>query len=666
MARRRFVSRSLPLLLAGAAAAAAETTTEELFLGTLPVVLSVSRLSQPAAEAPGAVTVLERQLILRSGARTLAELLRLVPGFLVASNEYGAPVATYHGPAEEFPQGMQVLVDGRSQYAPAFLGGVNWSGLAVTIEEIERIEVTRGSNSAAYGSNAFLGIVNVITRDPALTHGVGLSATQGEGGIEDRLVRLGGRVGAAEFRVVASANRDDGLPAQFDSLRQRHLNLRTDLRLGDRDLLIFNGGSLRGNLAIEGTPNSGTNPRRDPRPINQDFAQLEWLHTFDADTDLSLRYFQVEDFGGEVLRLAVVPATLDFRYRSRRHDFEAQLTTALSPALRLVSGVGHRVDRFHHASDFFGMSDPVQRISRLFGNLEWQPATAWRVNLGATWEHDSNSGTSLAPRLTLHRRVAAGQWLRAGLARAYRTPSLFEQVGRTHYQTDDGSLVEWGNIGRRDLRPERLDTVELGYVAEFPAARSSLDLRLARERTRRGLLNVATAVPPDLGPDFTNSINSTYNGFHGTLDSIEMQLRWQPLEATRLILNHASMRMRGDVNDTVREEAIDAAYLNDLVTQIPDSVPDYVTSLIWLQQLSDGWRLTSAFRRVGSMRWTPAVGNSVPAYSTVDWNVSWQFIAGRGRGEVAVGVLADSSPHAEFRRDELVERRAYATVRLEL
>ncbi|MCB1954994.1 MAG: TonB-dependent receptor [Rhodocyclaceae bacterium] len=660
--------RALPLLgiVAASSALAAMESDDNPFLEPVPVVLTVSRLSQPLAEAPAAVTVLDRELILRSGARTLAEVLRLVPGFLVASNEYGAPVATYHGPVEEFPQGMQVLVDGRSQYSPTSLGGVNWSGLAVTLEEIERIEVTRGSNSAAYGSNAFLGIVNVITRDPSMTHGVGVTVTEGQGGIEDRLVSVGGHVGAADVRLVASSNRDEGLPAQFDSLRQRHLNLRAGLQLTDRDRLTISAGRLRGNLAIEGTPNSGTNPPRDPRPIDQNFAQIDWLRALDADTDLLVRYHQVEDFGGEVLRLSVVPATLDFRYHSRRHDFESQLTTVLSPTLRVVGGLGHRVDRFSHNSDFYGMSDPYQRVSRLFGSLEWQPADDWRVNAAATWEDDSNSETTLAPRLALHRRVAPGQWLRAGVSRAYRTPSLFEQVGRTRFQTDGGELVEWVNIGRGDLRPEQLDTAELGYVANFPALRSNLDVRLARERTTRGLLSVSTPVPPELGPDFTDSILSTYNGFHSTLDSLELQWRWQPLAGTRLILNHTAMHMEGGVSDTVRAVAISPAYLSDISTQVADSVPAYTSSLIWLQDLPGGLRLTAIYRSVGAMRWTPAAANSVHAYETVDWNVQWPFSGGWGRGEVAVGVLSDSSSHAEFRRDEGVDRRAYATLRLAL
>lgn len=62
---------------------------------------------------------------------------------------------------------MLVQVDGRSVLSPYFIAGVEWNHLGVDIDDIERIEVFRGSNSAAYGGNAFLGVANIITRAPS-------------------------------------------------------------------------------------------------------------------------------------------------------------------------------------------------------------------------------------------------------------------------------------------------------------------------------------------------------------------------------------------------------------------------------------------------------------------------------------------------------------------
>ena len=63
----------------------------------LPVVLSASRLMQPQDEAPGATTLIDQAMIRASGARDLAELLRLIPGFQVASRAGHTPLTTITG-----------------------------------------------------------------------------------------------------------------------------------------------------------------------------------------------------------------------------------------------------------------------------------------------------------------------------------------------------------------------------------------------------------------------------------------------------------------------------------------------------------------------------------------------------------------------------------------
>jgi iron complex outermembrane receptor protein len=144
--------------------------TEDVYFTDIPVVLSVTRLAQPKSDAPAAITVIDRSTIEASGIREIPELMRLVPGFQVG-HDYGDVLApeqtpvTYLGYSDQFSRKMQVLVDGRSVYDPMY-GGVRWSELGLLLDDIDRIEVIRGPNAASYGSNAFLGVINIITRDP--------------------------------------------------------------------------------------------------------------------------------------------------------------------------------------------------------------------------------------------------------------------------------------------------------------------------------------------------------------------------------------------------------------------------------------------------------------------------------------------------------------------
>ena len=183
---------SLALFSVPSVAQPSGEASERDFLDELPVVLSASRLVQPLADAPGAVTIIGRDLIKASGAREIVDLFRLVPGFQVGMAYGSAPVVAYHGLADEYSRHMQVLVDGRSVYSPYFLGSITWNSLRLSLDDIERIEVLRGSNSAAYGANAFMGVINIVTRHPSQSQGAYLSATQGNQGIGDQVLRSPG------------------------------------------------------------------------------------------------------------------------------------------------------------------------------------------------------------------------------------------------------------------------------------------------------------------------------------------------------------------------------------------------------------------------------------------------------------------------------------------
>ena len=80
--------------LAGSGAhAGARAPTEEDYFANVPVVLTASRLDQPLNEAPGAITVIDRRTIRLSGARTLVEVMRLVPGYLAGGWNGANPLA---------------------------------------------------------------------------------------------------------------------------------------------------------------------------------------------------------------------------------------------------------------------------------------------------------------------------------------------------------------------------------------------------------------------------------------------------------------------------------------------------------------------------------------------------------------------------------------------
>ena len=190
----------------------------------LPTVLSATRLKQSPAEVPGSMTVIDRQLIRGSGARDVPELMRLVPGMMVGYSAGNLANVNYHGTNISEARRMQVLVDGRSVYRPG-LATVDWTDIPLAIEDIERIEVFRGPNTAAYGANALMGVINIISTRPELSQGTRVKVTRGTRGVSDLYASQGFTFGSSQARISLIGKEDDG----FD-----HVQDGSDYRDGRR------------------------------------------------------------------------------------------------------------------------------------------------------------------------------------------------------------------------------------------------------------------------------------------------------------------------------------------------------------------------------------------------------------------------------------------------
>lgn len=152
------------------AAAVAEASADEAFDFFLKEaeVVTASRRAQKKSDSPVAIDVITREEIEKSGALNLWDLLRFRVGLDVAENTSieGNPVqVNVRGLPNEFSQSLQVLVDGRS-IVSGINAGIFWRNIPAELQEIERIEIVRGPNSALFGSNSGQGVINIITRKP--------------------------------------------------------------------------------------------------------------------------------------------------------------------------------------------------------------------------------------------------------------------------------------------------------------------------------------------------------------------------------------------------------------------------------------------------------------------------------------------------------------------
>ena len=524
---------------------------EENFFTEIPVVASISRLPQKLSEAPGAVTVIDQEMIRASGFRTIEDLLRLVPGFQVTSHNQSSAIVAYHGlnsagvSSAEYGPRVQVLIDGQSQYSPLFKGGVNWNMLPVALENIERIEVTRGSNTTSYGSNAFMGVINIITMDSALTQGWTLSANQGSNHIADQTLRWGGRIGESTARLTYHHLGDNGFQKGLysnrwvdapDDRRTDALDFRMDIPLPDpRDELRLNISHVQDN-SLYGRPDS---PNSDPVRGAQTGAKsigLKWRRAQSAQEEWSLRYAYAEDELKDtylnkghssfqvaqpwlslstLLSQGLSPTTsyLTATYpdylttqdgRSQSHELEFEHRQDWLNGWRATWGAQLKTVALSSYGQFSSYAWQHRDSQRLFGNVEYRPHPDWVFNAGASLENDSIHGVMLDPRLSASWHVHPDHTLRAVVSRAHRSASLYENQGYQYLMANvTGTTLQAKNIiyYGQGVEPEQIDTFELGYLGELKPQRASLDVRAFIERIPNRLQFGPLALPASASDD---------------------------------------------------------------------------------------------------------------------------------------------------------------------
>src|SRR6185369_5681277 len=116
------------------------------------------------------VFVINQDMIRRSGATAIPELLRMVPGIHVARIDGHEWAVASRGFNSRYAQNMLVQVDGRPVYNME-IAGVFWDSVDYPLADIERIEVVRGPGGSVWGANAVNGVINIVTKSAKETRG---------------------------------------------------------------------------------------------------------------------------------------------------------------------------------------------------------------------------------------------------------------------------------------------------------------------------------------------------------------------------------------------------------------------------------------------------------------------------------------------------------------
>ncbi len=450
-------------------------------------ITTLSRKAEDLADAPAAVFVISQNDIARSGARSIPDLLRMVPGMQVAQIDSNKWAVTARGANGRFANKLLVLMDGRSVYSP-LLSGVYWDVQDTDLSSIERIEVIRGPGATMWGSNAVNGVVNIISKKAADTQGAALSVMASDPSGGEVVVRYGGQSEDLAYRLYAKAFDYDGnidtlgMPAgdDYDAVR---LGGRADWANNERVSASLTGEYYVGESGEMSIVRDIVPPYESISQATSDveggFLQYKWTRQSDNGGSLQvLSYLVHEERDSYSLSEKRDTADLDVQYRIGgldKHDVMWGL------ALRYT-----RDDLVGSTEIDITPNSASQRIFSAFIQDDIQITERLRLILGSKFESNSFSSQAveIEPSIRASYRINDYHSVWASVSRAVRTPSRGELDGMVVNAVIPPTAPPFSLPvpilvtlrGNRDFASEEIVAYEMGF--RFRTDRLFVDLAM--------------------------------------------------------------------------------------------------------------------------------------------------------------------------------------------
>ena len=415
-------------------------------------VTTASRRIERLADVAAAVTVITAEDLRRLGATTLPQALRLAGHLDVARVSGPEYVVSARGFAITTTNKLLVLIDGRSVYSPVF-SGVFWEMQDVLIQDIERIEVTRGPGGSVWGANAMNGVISVITKKASDTRGTFVSLAAGSSVLGPYSVRHGGRIGSAgSYRAYAKVRFEDAhqLVSGGDA--------KNDFDFGQAGFRVESDPAGSSIAFLQGDLYTGTTGLANGTATNLSGGNLlaRWTQTYGDHTSTIHAYY-------------------DHTYRRVPNSYRGTLDTFDVDAQHqwkigrqnLVFGAGYRLydgDDLGDGPGFF--FEPRARTSHrvnVFAQDEINLTRGLFLTLGSKFERNEFTGFEIQPTVRA-RWSAAKRSVWASVSSAIRVPTRVDTDLRLRLPGSDTQVLLTGSAS---FESEQVAAYEAGYRQQF-------------------------------------------------------------------------------------------------------------------------------------------------------------------------------------------------------
>jgi iron complex outermembrane recepter protein len=620
-------------------------------LGTIEVT-TASKEPEKVWRTPAAIYVLTQEDIRRSGATSIPEVLRLVPGVEVARIDADHWAVGVRGFGGEFSKSLLVLIDGRSVYSPLF-AGVYWQVQDTLLEDIERIEVIRGPGGTIWGANAVNGVINIITRNAKETHGELVSTEAGD--IDQAVTesRFGAGTGGLNYRVYgkgfirgAEAHPDN---SNFDHWRAGQVGFRIDKDSGTSDSFTLQGDVYDGLYGERVAISLYTPPSADifngPHDASGANVLGRWRRQFSENSDLQIQgYFD---------RTSRVSPQLD----ETRDTFDIDVLYHVNAGGRnnLLMGIGGRWSPDNIVQKFATLDfAPHQETDSIYSNfLQDQIALVpdkLALTVGSKFEHNNYSGFEVQPNVRLLWTPTAHQSFWAAVTRAVRTPSRLDQDLQLTDLLEKNPLIYLRVLGSKGFKSEELLGSEFGYRTLL-AKKLYVDLAVFENEYNHLYGYGPGTVLLENNPARVVLQLPLANALQGDTVGFEVAPDWKPVSWWELKGSYAFLHLH----------TYDRPGFTDKLNTVSDngSSPHHQVVAQSLFNLPKKFEFDATFRYVSAL---PA--QMVGAYSTADVRLGWQPSPNWEFSAVGQNLLQPD--HAEFGSDVAtivgIKRSAYGKI----
>ena len=457
---------------------------EELMDIKIDTVFGASKFQQKVTEAPASITIITADEIAKYGYRTLADVLRSVPGFYITNDRnYTYAGADGISRPTDYNTHLLILVDGHRINDNIFNGAYVSTEAMVDIDLIQRIEIIRGPGSSLYGTDAFLGVINIVTKKGRDINGAEVSADAGSLGTYRERSTFG-RQFANGFEILASQTYYDSggnrrlffpefdAPATNNGIAQNADQDRfqsTFLSAGYKDFTLRSGYVSREKHIPTASFGTVFNDSRTKTTDSRAYIDLQYVHPIGHGWDLNARTFYdwywydglfVFDYAGA----GVPPFTVNNDYESGNWwGFDVSASKLLGERHRLTLGT----EEDFNTKQVLGNNDIDPYFSYLFHQTSSTQSAAYiedeysiRSNVllsaGARFDHYSTFGSTVNPRVALILSPQESTRIKVLYGQAFRAPDDYE----LNYK---GTGFE----SNPSLQPETIKTTQLIFEKYF-------------------------------------------------------------------------------------------------------------------------------------------------------------------------------------------------------